>query len=613
MEHFEPIAFQHIDVTGGFWAQKQQLIRDVTIHAVHDRFADTGRFQAFCCQWTEGCDEAKPHIFWDSDIAQWIESAAYLLQKSPDAVLEQQIEAVIDQIEQNQWPDGYFNIYFTVVEPDGRFKNRDCHELYCLGHLIEAAVAYYEATGRDRFLNILDRYIDLVIRVFTVERSAAFTTPGHEEIELALFKLYRLRKDNKYLDLAMFFLNERGKHAEGLTHWCNMRYNQSHLPVRQQRTAEGHSVRACYLYSAMADAAKETGDPALLDACKALFDDIVQHKMYITGGVGSSHCGEAFTIPYDLPNDTAYAETCASIALAMFSDRMKLLELDGKYADTVELEYYNGILAGLSLDGKAFFYENPLEINLADRTRHTSVNDRDRLPITQRLEVFDCSCCPPNVTRCLASLGSSLYSVDADRLCVHQFAPNRAALGELQLEMETNYPLDGKVRLSVRGAKGKTLCVRVPGWCKDAAFSAPYVLQRGYAMIDVPDDDFTLEADFPMKPAFYLAHPAVRADAGKAALRYGPLVYCLEAVDNGNDLFDLTVDTEAAADVRFDPFFGANVLTLQGTRTADAAGAPLYQQTLATQREHVPVTFVPYYAYANRGETDMAVWFRYQA
>ena len=613
MQHFEPIAFQQTDVTGGFWAEKQKLIRDVTIHAVHDRFADTGRFQAFQCSWTEGSDEPKPHIFWDSDIAKWIESAAYLLQKAPDAALERQIEAVIDRIEQNQWDDGYFNIYFTVAEPEGRFKNRDCHELYCLGHLIEAAVAYYNATGRDRFLKILDRYIDLVIRVFTVERSAAFTTPGHEEIELALFRLYRLRGDKKYLDLAMFFLNERGKHGEGLTSWCNMRYNQSHLPVRQQHTAEGHCVRACYLYSAMADAAKETGDAELFDACKALFDDITQRKMYVTGGIGSSHCGEAFTVPFDLPNDTAYAETCASIALAMFADRMKLLELDGKYADTVELEYYNGILAGLSLDGKAFFYENPLEINLADRTRHTSVNDRDRLPITQRLEVFDCSCCPPNVTRCIASLGGSLYSVDGDRVCVHQFLSNRASFDGLQLEMQTNYPLDGKVRLSVQGGKGKTLCVRVPGWCRKADFSAPYTLQRGYAMIAIPADTFTLDVDFWMAPTFITAHPAVRADAGKTALQYGPLIYCMEGVDNGADLFDLVIDAAAPADIRFDSFFGANTVTLQGTRTANAADAPLYQQTLTPQRARVPVTFVPYYAFANRGESDMAVWFRCQA
>ena len=244
--------------------------------------------------------------------------------------------------------------------------------------------------------------------------------------------------------------------------------------------------------------------------------------MYITGGVGSSHHGEAFTVPYDLPNDTAYAETCASIALAMFADRMKLIDLDGKYADLVERELYNGVLAGLSLDGKGFFYENPLEINLADHTRHTSVRDSDRLPITQRKEVFDCSCCPPNVTRWIASLGGSLYSMSGDKLCVHQFVPSRAVVDGMRLQMETDYPRNGRVRLSVDGAKGKTLYVRVPLWCRSAAFSAPYTMARGYAVLPIPDDTFVLDVEFRMEPVFYAANPAVRAAAlasAKQALR----------------------------------------------------------------------------------------------
>ena len=609
MEQLLPVSFLKTDITGGFWAQKQKLIRDVTIYAVRDRFADTGRFQAFACQWTPESDKAKPHIFWDSDIAKWIESAAYLLAKAPNAELERQIETVIDQIEQNQWDDGYYNSYFTVADRDQRFQRRDWHELYCLGHLIEAAVAYYETTGRDRFLQILDRYIDLVIRVFSVERSAGFTTPGHEEIELALIKLYRLRKNRKYLDLALFFLNERGMRDEKDVTWCRQNYNQSHLPVREQRTAEGHCVRACYLYAAMADAAKETGDEALLAACKALFDDIVQHKMYVTGGIGSSHCGEAFTIPYDLPNSTAYTETCASIALLLFADRMNQLELDSKYADVVELELYNGMLAGLSLDGKAFFYENPLEINLADRTRHTSTYDKDRLPITQRLEVFDCSCCPPNVTRCIASIGGSLCSASQEAICIHQFMESSISVNGAMLKMETNYPLDGHVRLALQNAKGKKLLVRVPGWCRSSTFSAPYTLTRGYASIEVPTDDFTLAFSFDMQPLFLAAHPAVRADAGKTALQVGPLIYCMEEVDNGEPLSALTVDSNGEATVAYDAFFGANVITLPGFR---ASAETLYAPRGQAEETCVPVRFIPYYGFANRGESDMTVWFRCQ-
>lgn len=607
MEQFQPISFLQTDVTGGFWRQKQALIRDVTMGVVYDRFSETGRFRAFCCDWHEGGDAPKPHIFWDSDIAKWMESAAFLLAKQPDDALQSRVEDVIDRIEAHQCPDGYFNLFHIAVEQENRFRFRDRHELYCLGHLIEAGVAYYEATGRDRLLRLLDRYIDLVIRVFTVERSAAFSTPGHEEIELALIKLYRLRKDRKYLDLALFFLNERGQRDEKDVTWCRQEYNQSHLPVRQQRTAEGHCVRACYLYTAMADAAKETGDEALFDACRALFNDIVNRKMYVTGGVGSSHCGEAFTVPYDLPNDTAYAETCASIALSMFADRMKLIDLDSKYADIMELEMYNGVLAGLSLDGRSFFYENPLELNLADRTRHTSTYDKDRLPITQRLEVFDCSCCPPNVTRYIASIGGSIYAAAENAICVHQFMESSAVVDGAELKMETDYPLNGRVRLTLRGGKGKQLLVRVPGWCRKSTFSAPYTLTRGYAALDVPADDFTLDIEFLMEPLFLSAHPAVRADAGKAALQYGPLVYCLEAVDNGAPLSALTVDVKGEAVVAFDARFGANTITLPAFRaSAEALYAPLGQAA----KQPVSARFIPYYAFANRGESDMAVWFR---
>ena len=609
MKDFVPVDFSDVDITGGFWAQKQKLNRDVTVFSVRDRFADTGRFRAFEFDWTEGSDIPKPHIFWDSDIAKWMESAAFLLQKAPNDELQAQVEHVIDCIEAHQCDDGYFNIYHTVVAPEERFRIRDHHELYCLGHLIEAAVAYYNATGRERFLNLLDRYIDYVIRVFCTEGSAGFVTPGHEEIELALFKLYRLRRNQKYLDLAMFFLNERGHTDEGLTSWCSGRYNQSHLPVREQRTAEGHCVRACYLYAAMADAAKETGDTAMLEACRALFDDIVQKKMYITGGIGSSHHGEAFTTRYDLPNDTAYAETCAAIALALFADRMKEIELDAKYADIVEREYYNGMLAGLSLDGKAFFYENPLEINLADRTRHTSVNDRDRLPITERLEVFDCSCCPPNVTRFIASLGSSVFSRADDAIAVHQFVNCSARIDGAAVQMETEYPHNGRVCMEITGAGGKRLFVRVPGWCKAYTFSQPFTLVRGYAVFTIGGDSFRLCADFSMEPVFCSAHPAVRADAGKKALMRGPLVYCMEGADNAGDLFDYFVDAESTPELRFDPFFGANVLTFRATVSEKAPNAPLYAAAEAPRKETKAV-FIPYYAFANRGPSDMAVWVR---
>lgn len=278
--------YRSVTLTGGFWHEKELLNQTVTIDAVYDRFAETGRIDAFNCDWHEG-EPNKPHVFWDSDVAKWMESAAYILAKESRPDLEEKIERLIDRIEANQHPDGYFNIYYTVVEPGKRFTNRNNHELYCAGHLMEAACAYSEATGRDRFLRLMERYADCIARIFVEEKSAAFETPGHEEIELALIRMYRTTGKRKYLDLAAHFLNRRGQSDNRETQVRDeARYTQSHMPIREQHTAYGHAVRAVYLYSAMADLAKETNDDALLDVCRDLFRDLTTHKMYVTGGLG---------------------------------------------------------------------------------------------------------------------------------------------------------------------------------------------------------------------------------------------------------------------------------------------------------------------------------------
>ena len=608
MDNRKAVSFRNVDITDGFWAQRQQMNKDVTIFAVEDRFRDTGRFEAFRFIWSPESSLPKPHYFWDSDIAKWMESAAYILQKNDVPSLYDAVNEVIDQIEAHQLPDGYFNIYHTVVAPEERLKYRDHHELYCLGHLIEAAVAWVYATGEDRFLNILDRYIDFVIRVFVREKTASFSVPGHEEIELALIKLYRLRPLQKYLDLAMFFLNQRGTADGALGAWADARYDQNHLPVREQKTAEGHAVRACYLYSAMADAAKETGDVGLVNACKAIFDDIVYKKMYITGGIGSSCRGEAFTVAYDLPNDTAYTETCAAIALAMFANRMKDLDFDSKYADTVERVLYNGFLSGISLDGKSFFYENPLEINVADHKRNVSVHDNDRLPITQRLEVFDCSCCPPNVTRLIASVGDYLYSCSDVAIFVHQFMTNDAVLNGASVSMETNYPADGTVKLEVAGAKGKSLYVRIPGWCGHFTATEEYTVENGYARFIIDRDMFTLSLVFEMKACYISSDSRVRADVGKVALTYGPLVYCLEGVDHAFPLFDVYVDMKKEPVSSFSDEYGIPVFQCEG-RVCDVSDLTgLYFAANHVRYKKVSLRFIPYFAFANRGESDMRIW-----
>ena len=328
MEHLNKLPFTAVEICGGFWANRQKINRETTIWAVKDRFEDTGRFAALDFKPVPGL-----HFFWDSDLAKWLESAADIIAKGPDEALQAEIDDMVDKIEAHQDANGYYNIFHTVIEPDNRFNNRDHHELYCLGHLIEAAVSIFQATGSDRLIRILDRYIDYVIERFCEKADTGFKTPGHEEIELALYKLYAVKPEEKYRRLAKFFLDHRHEDSVPADFWCGDTYFQSHQPVREQRIAVGHSVRANYLYSGMADEARVENDEEMLAACRALFDDMYYKKMYVTGGIGSSHIGEAFTVPYDLPNDTMYCETCASVGLIFFAAQMLRSENAGEYGD----------------------------------------------------------------------------------------------------------------------------------------------------------------------------------------------------------------------------------------------------------------------------------------
>ena len=612
MNSYSQVDFKNMEITGGFWQARQTLNRDVTLDAVRRQFENTGRFEAFKCNWKEGMPK-RPHIFWDSDIAKWLESAAFILSKNKDAALEQYVDDVVDLLEKNQWDDGYFNIFFTVVEPEERFQHRMEHELYCAGHLMEAAVAYYDATGKDKFLNCMKKYADFIERVFKIENSAEFSTPGHEEIELALVKLYHCTGEKRYLELSRHFIDARGAAtSKEVVDGENDTYLQDHLPVREQTTAEGHSVRACYLYSGMADIAREYGDVSLLEACERLFDNIAKKRMYITGGIGSTRDGERFTGDYDLPNDTAYAETCAAIALAMFAGRMSLVSADSKYADMVERTIYNGIISGISLDGKSFFYENPLEINLTDRNIFTKKGKR--WPITQRVEVFDCSCCPPNMTRFVASVGGYVYSHDDDTAFVHQFMESKASFdvggSAVSISQTTSYPDDGSVTFAVSGMKGKKLAVRIPSWCSKFSFVGvePEIV-KGYAYINIDSDDVTLVYNMDMTPKWYESSARVWADAGKVALTRGPLVYCMEGVDNGPELWSFFADIFSTVTEYRDEQLGALCLEAKGYKKAECycGHAALYHPA---DGNYLPakLKFIPYYVFANRGETDMAVW-----
>ena len=593
-----------VKITGGYWKKKTDLVRNVTVNAVYDRFKESGRIDAFRCDWREGMP-GRPHIFWDSDVAKWIEGASYILSGEKDPLLEQRIEEIIDDIEKNQREDGYFNIYFTVIEPYRRFTDRSCHELYCAGHLMEAACAYFNATGRDRFLKIMEKYADHIARVFTVEHSAKFNTPGHEEIELALFKMYKTTGSERFLDLMKYFLETRGQKDNAEMQIVNEpRYSQSHAPIRDQHEAFGHSVRAVYLYSAMADLARQTGDKELFAACRDLFRDITQRKMYVTGGIGSTCIGEAFTVPYDLPNSQAYTETCASIGMIFFSDRMFLSDpdKDSSYADIIELELYNGALSGLSLDGDKFFYENPLEIRMYDRQRITATKDRERWPITQRVKEFSCSCCPPNIVRLIPSVGRYFYAFDEDEgaVYINQFGQSEFELGKVRVSQSTEYPSDGTVNIE----SNVPVYVRIPGWCNGEFTSdREYTYRNGYARFDAGRTSVV----FRLEPTLYRADPRCANNIGKAVLRYGPFIYCAEGVDNGGDVHTLCFDRRRVNEAVFDrsDLFSAPVITVPGIRL-------LCDDRLYTSGDEryvrTDIKLIPYCCFANRGETDMLVY-----
>jgi DUF1680 family protein len=642
------LPMSHAEITGPFWAGYQKLVRETVLPhqwlALNDALLDAEPSHAVAnMRVAAGLEEGEYGglIFQDSDLAKWLEAAAYSLASHPDAALEADVDGLVDILGKAQREDGYLNSYYIAREPGNRWTNlHDCHELYCAGHLIEAAVAYFHATGKRKFLDIMRRYADHIAGVFGPDEGQLKGYPGHEEIELALVKLYRATGERKYLELARYFIDERGRkpyyfdiewEKRGRTaFWSggyapppseNAEYNQSHLPVRAQADAVGHAVRAVYLYTAMADMAKETGDGELLAACRALWRSIVSRRMYVTGGIGSAAEGEAFTADFDLPNDTAYAETCAAIGLMFFAHRMLGIEPMGEYANVMERALYNNVLAGMSQDGKAFFYVNPLEVPKDGAPRAME----RRHVHARRRPWFGCACCPPNIARLIASIGEYVYSANNDAVFVHLYAGGsmRAEIGcgAVRLMQETDYPLDGKVTIRMEEAPGCeiTLALRIPGWCRGASLSVnaepvdlKSAVRDGYAYLRRKwRAGDSVKLDLQMEPVRMRANPAVRADAGKVALQCGPFVYCLEECDNGSGLDGLALPASAELKVAFEPdfFSGANVITADGLRENRAAwGDALYQQD--GNAEYVPakLKFIPYYLWSNREQGEMLVW-----
>lgn len=632
-DEIQSVALRDVQVADGFFSRYADLVREEVIpyqwEALNDRIPGaekSGCLRNFRIAAGQEAGEFTGMVFQDSDIGKWLEAVAYSLTTHPDAALERTADEVIELLEAAQREDGYLDTYFIVKDPKNRWKClRDCHELYCAGHLLEGAVAYWQATGKDRFLNVMRRYVDYIATVFGRGEGQMRGYPGHEEIELALCKLYDVTGEKKYLDLAAYFIDERGRDPKYFLeerktrgdafHWegndaQGMEYFQSHAPVREQTEAVGHAVRAVYLYSGMADVAMRTGDEGLLEACRRLCRNIADKRLYVTGAIGSTYIGEAFTFDYDLPNDTAYAETCASVGLIFFMKRM--LEADGaaEYGDMMERALYNTVLAGMAMDGKSFFYVNPLEV-------FPEADEKDpskRHVKTVRQKWFACACCPPNVARLLADLGSYIYRRKGSAVTADLFIGSRLALpGGAELIQTSEVPFGGKVTFTLRGAaQGFSLRVRCPEWAEGVTCTAPCRKENGYIAIqkDWQDGD-SVTLVFGMEPRRIYANPLVRQDAGKVCLMRGPLVYCLEEADNGANLHLLRLpEGEPVEAVRGEgALFGMTLLRAKGRRFVPH-GSRLYAPDRQGREEEARLTFVPYFAWGNRDKGEMAVYVR---
>jgi DUF1680 family protein len=616
--HLTPIPFTQVSIEDEFWAPRIAVNRERSIPAVYQQLKAGGRIDAFGLDWRPGKGPA-PHIFWDSDVAKWVEGLCYDLALYPDPERAQLLEEVTSLIASAQQPDGYLNVHFTVVAPEKRWSNlRDDHELYCAGHLLEAALAHSRVTGKRALLEAMLRYVQHIGSVFGPEQGKKRGYCGHEEIELALLKLYRVTGDAAHLHLAQYFLEERGQEpnyfaqeavarGEEEPQRVPLHYLQAHLPIREQTEATGHAVRAVYLYSAMAELARATNDATLAAACERLWESAAR-RMYLTGGIGSAADGERFTTDYDLPNDTAYAETCAAIGLVFFSHRMLQQNCNGRYGDAMERALYNGVLSGVSLDGKRFFYENPL----ASEGKH------------HRQEWFNCACCPTNLVRVLPTIGGYVYSTGDRELAVHLYVQSEGRLSlpngtPLTVRQETRYPWEGRVRLTLTPAAPAefTLRLRVPGWCRSYTLAVNNTAvkarrQRGYACLTrawQPGEVVTLELAMPVE--LMEAHPEVTHDFGRLALQRGPLVYCLEDVDHAVSVAQLAIPGNAKLRPRFAPDLLGGVMALEGAGQAREGATwdgALYRPRTRGRRQPTPLRAIPYCLWDNRAPGAMRVW-----
>jgi DUF1680 family protein len=584
-----PVSFADVKIDDGFWTPRLLIHKDVTLPVCIDQIENqTGRIRNFEYA-AKGEGEHSGIFFDDSDVYKALEGMAYSLQVEPDPVLEAKCDEWIDKFAAAQQPDGYLNTFYTLTGLENRWKDMDRHEMYCAGHMTEAAVAYYKATGKRKLLDVAIRFADHMMTVFGPE--GRHWVPGHEEIELALVKLFEVTGEKKYLDFAGWLLDQRG-HGYGSygdeRTWPAI-YYQDEVPVLDLSRITGHAVRSMYLYCGMADVAAYTGDKGLTDALDRLWDHVVNRNMYVTGGIGQSSSNEGITEDYDLPNLTAYCETCASVGMVLWNWRMLQFTGDGKYADVMERSLYNGALAGISLKGDRFFYVNPLE----------------SLGGHHRQEWFGCACCPSQICRFIPSVGNYAYGTSEKALWVNLYMGSdvtvKLAGKEMKVHQTTAYPWDGNVTLEMglqKPVKGE-IRLRIPGWCKDytlavngKAVSAP--VEKGYAVLSGKwKDKDKIELVLNMPVEVVAADPRVKEDEGKRAVQRGPIVYCIEEVDNPEGFDDLALT-------------GGMDFKVEKLPKKQWWGHEIMQISARTGEEEM--TLIPYFAWDNREAGKMKVW-----
>ncbi len=572
------------------------------------------------------------YTFQDTDVYKWLEAAAYSLNYHEDENMIKLTNDLINLIDAAQQEDGYLVTFFQIEAPDRKFARlKQSHELYTMGHFIEAAVAYFEVTQNDKALKIAIRMADCMIGVFGYEEGQLAGSDGHPEIELALARLYELTNEKKYLNLAKFFIDVRGTDdffneqiqadgverdvIDGMNNFPES-YFQAHLPIMDQQTAEGHAVRMVYLCAGMAKIAHLTDDDNLLIACRRFWRNIVDKKMYITGAIGSTNIGESFTGEYDLPNDTMYGETCASVAMAFFAKEMLQNEAVGEYGDILEKEFFNGIISGISLDGTHFFYVNPLE---ADPNK-TKFNPSREHILTQRAEWFGCACCPSNVARLIASIDRYIYTEIDNTILSHQFIANKAEFNNFYIEQESDFPWDGNIKYSCTNNRSSTqrFGIRIPSWCSKFSLKINEKIEKtdllnGFIYLNIDPGTTKIELTLEMKTKLYQTNDNVSYNVSKVAFQRGPLVYCAEKIDLNDDVWKYYINSSSKFNYHFNQELlgGVGIITTN-SKVLQNENNKLYREFKPNVLKDDTLTLVPYYSWANRGESQMSVWINYQ-